>query len=140
MKFLIAATDGDKSLLALAIERARAIFILDDKGVVAADDAVCSGEIAAELDGQICEHSDGGRIKRAIRLDAADPLYSLDKGKPGDLCPPCALSNLSSLGHWQSGESRTYPEDLLELPPFKCRKGFWLVVPGLTDRQDQRGA
>ncbi len=55
------------------------------------------------------------------------------RGQPGDLCPPCAKQNLSSLGHWQGHGGQTYPEALLPLRLFKCRQWLWLVIPGLYE-------
>lgn len=68
-------------------------------------------------------------------LDPAAPTYTIDKGQPGDLCPPCAKQQLAHLGHWQGHGGQQFPDDLLPLRLFKCRMWLWLVVPGLTDDQ-----
>lgn len=68
-----------------------------------------------------------------IPLDADSSTYSADKGQPGDLCPPCALHQIGDLRHWQGYQGQNFPEHLLPLRLFKCRMGFWLVVPGLSD-------
>lgn len=91
------------------------------------------GAVPSELNGQLCEYSNNGRIPDPEPLDKKSQNYSIDKGKPGDLCPPCVLQQLSSLEHWQSYKGKVYPKELLSLRVFKCRKGFWLVIPGLID-------
>ena len=68
-------------------------------------------------------------------LDPADPTYTIDKGNPGNLCPPCAKQQLADFGHWQGYGEQQFPAQLLPLRLFKCRQWFWLVVPGL--RHDQ---
>lgn len=64
-------------------------------------------------------------------LDPADPTYTVDKGQPGDLCPPCAKQQLANLGHWEGHRGQKFPEELKPLRLFKCRQWFWLVIPGL---------
>ncbi len=70
------------------------------------------------------------------RIPDPQPLLpgdSIDKGKSGDLAPPCIKSQLANLGHWQGHQGAQFPEELLPLRLFKCRMGYWLVVPGLLD-------
>ncbi|HEX6292966.1 MAG TPA: hypothetical protein VFZ66_27530 [Herpetosiphonaceae bacterium] len=108
----------------------RALF-LGAGGVTYPDALICSGHIPSVLGGQPCPYSKHGRIPAPQPLDPADPTYSIDKGQPGDLCPPCAKQQLTNLGHWQGHGGQTFPDALLELRLFKCRQWFWLVVPGL---------
>jgi hypothetical protein len=85
--------------------------------------------------GKPCEFSDNGRMPGLVVLHESQPGYSLDKGKSGDLCPACAYQNLSHVRHWQGHGGETFPDDLLDLRLFKCRMGYWLVVPGLTENE-----
>ena len=110
----------------------KALFLSPD-GNIYPDNLICSGVIPAELNGQPCPYSQNGRMPTPVPLKADDETYSIDKGQPGDLCPPCAWQRLSSLGHWQGYKGQSYPEHLLPLRLFKCKMGFWLVVPGLDD-------
>jgi hypothetical protein len=104
-------------------------------GEVNPDNLICSGLIPAELKGKPCPYSINGRLPDLVPLDETDPNYSSDKGKPGDLCPPCAKQQLAHLGHWQGHQQQAFPEDLLPLRLFKCRMWFWLVIPGLHDAE-----
>jgi hypothetical protein len=70
-----------------------------------------------------------------VPLTQDDPHYTIDKGKPGDLCPPCAKQNLAHLGHWQGHGGQEFPAALLPLRLFKCRQWLWFVVPGLTEAE-----
>jgi hypothetical protein len=109
--------------------RPQALFLMRD-GIIP-DELVCSGLLPADLHGNPCPYSDYGRAPAPVPLSAESPNYSIDKGKPGDLCPPCAKQQLGSLGHWQGHVGQTFPRELLELRLFKCRQWFWFVVPGL---------
>jgi|SRR5579859_7499400 len=98
------------------------------------DYLICSGLLCAELGGQPCPRADNGRMPLPIPVSQDEPFYSLDKGRPGDLCPPCCASNLSSLEHWQGHNGQIFPESMLPLRVFKCSVvGAWWVVPGLYD-------
>ena len=112
----------------------RAVFLGQD-GAIYPDTLMCSGIVPADLDGQPCPHAEHGRMPQPQPLDADDPTYTIDKGQPGDFCPPCAKQKLGHLGHWQGHGGQHYPAELLELRLFKCRMWFWLVVPGLRDDQ-----
>lgn len=113
-------------------EQPRALFP-SGKGEMVPDNLVCSGALPTELNGKPCPYSDNGRMPLPRPLDESDPLYSRDKGEPGDLCPPCAKQSLAHLGHWQGHGKQTFPEELLPLRLFKCRMWFWLTVPGLYE-------
>jgi len=110
----------------------RALFPVGD-GSVYPDTLICSGILLAELGGKPCPFSDHGRLPLPRPLDPNDPSYSIDKGKPGDLCPPCAKQQLGNLGHWQGHGAQQFPADLLPLRLFKCRMWLWLVVTDLYD-------
>jgi len=110
----------------------KALFISPD-GKVYPDTLICSGSLPPELQGKPCPYSQNGRLPDPVPLNPDDPGYTPDKGKPGDLCPPCAKQQLAHLGHWQGHGGQSFPEDLLPLRLFKCRMWFWLVVPGLED-------
>ncbi len=110
----------------------KALFLGSD-GNIYPDHQICSGMIPAELNGKPCIYAQEGCIPEPQPLNAEDEYYSVDKGKPGDLCPPCAKHNLSNLGHWQGHGKQTFPEELLPLRLFKCRMWFWLVIPGLYE-------
>lgn len=97
------------------------------------DTLICSGVIPPELNGKPCPYSQNGCIPDPIPLDSDDPLYTIDKGKAGDLCPPCAKQQLGNLRHWQGHAKQYFPEELLSLRLFKCRMWFWFVVMGLYD-------
>jgi hypothetical protein len=114
----------------------RALFPLSDDSIYP-DTLICSGVLPTELCGNPCPFSDSGRFPLPEPLDPNKPDYSIDKGKPGDLCPPCAKQQLGSLGHWQGHGGAQFPVDLLALRLFKCRMWFWLVVPGLYDDAPQ---
>jgi len=108
----------------------KALFLSPD-GNVYPDFLICSGMLPAELGGKLCPFSSQGRIPTPLALDDKDPTYTVDKGQPGDLCPPCAKQQLAHLGHWQGHGKQQFPDELLTLRLFKCRQWFWLVVPGL---------
>ncbi|MGI8502806.1 MAG: hypothetical protein ACR2LR_16975 [Hassallia sp.] len=110
----------------------KALFLSPD-GNVYPDNLICSGIIPAELDGKPCPHSQAGRFPGIKPLNSEDSNYTIDKGKPSDLCPICAKQQLSNLGHWQSNRNQKFPEELRSLRLFKCRMWLWLVVPGLHD-------
>lgn len=80
-------------------------------------------------------YSQNRRLPDPISLDETDPNYSPDKGKQGDLCPPCAKQQLANLGHWQGHGQQTFPKELLPLRLFKCRMWLWLVIAGLHDAE-----
>jgi hypothetical protein len=96
----------------------RALFI-GSTGAIYPDTLVCSGIVPAELDGQPCPHAKDGHMPNLQPLDANDPAYSIDKGQPGDLCPPCAKQQLANLGHWQGHNGQRFPAELLPLRVFK---------------------
>jgi hypothetical protein len=108
----------------------KALFLAPD-GNIYPDTLICSGILPAQLNGQPCPYSQNGRFPDPVPLNPDDPDYSIDKGQPGDLCPPCAKQNLSQLGHWQQNGGQHFPEEIHSLRLFKCRQWFWLVVPGL---------
>jgi hypothetical protein len=110
----------------------KALFISPD-GKVYPDSLICSGVLPGELAGKPCPFSTNGRIPAPQPLSQNELDYTTDKGQPGDLCPPCAKQQLSSLGHWQGYAQQEFPTHLLPLRLFKCRMWFWLVVPGLYD-------
>jgi hypothetical protein len=112
----------------------RALFLSPD-GNIYPDTLICSGIIPAELGGKPCPFSQSGRFPDLQTLNPEDPSYSVDKGQPGDLCPPCAKQQLARLGHWQGHGDQRFPEELLPLRLFKCRMWLWLVVPGLYDAE-----
>jgi len=102
---------------------AKGLFIAPD-GKVYPDTLICSGILPAHLDGKPCPFAQNARLPDPQLLDAEAVGYSIDKGKPGDLCPPCAKQNL--------------PEELLPLRLFKCRQWLWFVVPGLLESDPTR--
>jgi hypothetical protein len=110
----------------------KALFLLSE-GKIYPDTLICSGMVSAELNGKPCPYSQDGRLPDPVLLDATSSHYSPDKGKPGDLCPPCAKQQLANLGHWQGHSQQPFPEELLPLRLFKCRMWLWLVIPGLYD-------
>jgi hypothetical protein len=110
----------------------KALFLRPD-GVVLPDNLVCSGLLVADLGGRPCPYAVDGRIPDPEPLDAQAPTYSVDKGAPGDLCPPCVKQKLGSLAHWQGHRGQQFPEHLLSLRLFKCRMWLWLVVAGLRE-------
>ena len=110
----------------------RALFLSPD-GNIYPDTLICSGVVPPELDGKPCPYSDMGRMPGVITLDPTASNYVIDKGQPGDLCPPCGKQQLASLQHWQGHGRQQFPDELLPLRLFKCRQWFWLVVPGLCD-------
>lgn len=112
----------------------KALFLSPD-GNIYPDMLICSGVIPGELDGKPCPYSQAGRMPDVIPLDPNATNYTIDKGQPGDLCPPCAKQQLSSLGQWQGHGNQQFAVDLLPLRLFKCRQWFWLVVPGLFDSE-----
>ncbi len=110
----------------------KAIFLSPD-GVLLPDHLVCSGQLVPDLEGKPCVYAIDGWMPDPRPLVASDPLYSVDKGAPGDLCPPCAKQKLGALRHWQGHAGQRFPEALLDARLFKCRMWFWLVVPGLSE-------
>ena len=115
----------------------KAFFISPD-GNIYPDQLICSGLIPVELKGKECPYSKNGRIPKPVPLKEDWPDYSIDKGNPGDLCPPCAKQQLSSLGHWESNSTKHFPDHLLPLRLFKCRQWFWFVIPELLNEQPNK--
>lgn len=113
-------------------ESVKALFIAPDGGTYP-DYLVCSGRLLLETNGHSCPYSQNGRVPDAKPLNASDANYSIDKGKPGDLCPPCVKQQLASLEHWETHRGITYPEELKRLRLFKCNQWLWLVIIGLYD-------
>jgi hypothetical protein len=107
-----------------------ALFLSSD-GNIYPDTLICTGILPSELGGKPCPFAVNGHMPDPLPLDPNNPSYTIDKGQPGDLCPPCAKQQLSHLGHWQGHRKQQFPENLLPLRLFKCRQWFWLVVPGL---------
>jgi hypothetical protein len=115
----------------------KALFLLPD-GKIYPDTLICAGVVSGELNGQPCPYSQNGQLPDPVPLDETDADYSRDKGKHGDLCPPCAKQQLAHLGHWQGHGGQVFPEELLSLRLFKCRMWLWLVIPGLDDMEPRR--
>jgi hypothetical protein len=114
-----------------------ALFLSPD-GNIYPDSMICSGTLVAELGGKPCPFSQSGHIPDPLPLNADDPDYTIDKGRPGALCPPCVKQQLAHLGHWQGHGKQSFPQELLPLRLFKCRQWFWLVVPGLRHADPSR--
>jgi hypothetical protein len=112
----------------------QALFI-SANGNTYPDSLICSGILSSELKGRPCPYSANGRIPTPVALRSDDEDYSVNKGQPGNLCPPCAEQQLANLGHWQGYKGQTFPDELSNLRLFKCRQGFWLVIPGLLDSE-----
>src|SRR2546421_1617502 len=108
----------------------KALFLSPD-GNIYPDTFICSGVLPIELGGKPCPYSNNGHLPDPLPLDSDAPNYTVDKGQPGDLCPPCAKQQLGNLGHWQGHGKQQFPDHLLSLRLFKCRQWFWLVVLGL---------
>jgi hypothetical protein len=113
-------------------DQPKALFLASD-GNIYPDRLICSGTLSAELKGKPCPYSQNGRLPDLISLDPDDQTYNMDKGKLGDLCPPCVKQNLYHLGHWQGHRKQQFPEELLPLRLFKCQMWLWLVIPGLYE-------
>ena len=113
-------------------DTSRALFLGAD-GNIYPDTLICSGVLSAVLDGKSCPFSDGGRFPAPFPLDPAEPAYTLHKGRPGELCPPCVKQQFGNPGHWQGHGGQQFPEHLLHLRLFKCRQWLWVVVPGPAD-------
>ena len=62
----------------------KALFLSPD-GKVYPDYLICSGTLPPELNGKSCPYSQNGRLPDPFPLDDADPIFSPDKGQPGDL-------------------------------------------------------
>jgi hypothetical protein len=113
----------------MTIAQTPQVLFLGCGGKVYTEDYICGDGTA----GEVCEYSDKGKFPGLIVLDESQRTYTLDKGKPGDLCPSCAKQNLSDLGYWQGHQDSHYPDELLPLRLFKCRQWVWLVVRGLRE-------
>lgn len=109
--------------------KAKALFIAPD-GNFYPDDLVCSGKLFGG-DGPTCPFAQDGRLPVPQPLDSHASDYTLDKGKDGDLCPPCVKHQLGNLGHWDGHRGQKFPEELKPLRLFKCSRWYWLVVLGL---------
>lgn len=76
---------------------AKALFLSPD-GRIYPDSLICSGIIPAELSGKPCPYAQNGRFPAPVPLDVTHPQYTIDKGNPGELCPPCAKQNWHTWG------------------------------------------
>ncbi len=110
----------------------RALFISAD-GMLYSDSLICSGLLPDKLGGKPCPFAQDRHMPKPRPLDPADPEYDAAKGKPGELCPPCAVLHVGALDDWEEHERLHLPEEVLPLRLFQCRQSFWLVVPGLYD-------
>lgn len=108
-------------------DKAKALFIAPN-GDIFPDYLICSGKLTGS---HACIYSQDGRIPSPEPLDPSATNYSPEKGRPGELCPPCVKQQLASLGHWEGHRGHTYPEELKPLRLFKCSQWLWLVIPGL---------
>lgn len=111
--------------------QAKVLFIAPD-GNVYPDYLVCSGKLLLDMGGEPCPFSKDGHSPEPQPLDVSLPTYSQDKGKHGDMCPPCVKQQLGNLGHWEGHRGQSFPEELKPLRLFKCNKWLWLVVLGLN--------
>lgn len=108
----------------------RALFISAD-GMLYSDSLICSGLLPAKLGGKPCPFAQDKHMPPPRPLDPSDPAYHPAQGRPGELCPPCAVLHLGALDDWEEHERLHLPDDVLPLRLFQCRQAFWLVVPGL---------
>lgn len=115
----------------------RALF-LSAAGQVLADDRVCSGLEAPALGGRPCPHAEGGRMPSLQPIDAGSARRWPERGRAGDLAPPCAAVQLGSLAGWLGARTGGHPDHLLGLRLFRCRQWFLMVVPGLHDGAPDR--
>jgi hypothetical protein len=115
----------------------KALFLSPD-GNIYPDSMICSGVLPAKLNGKPCPFSQSGRIPDPLPLDSNDAGYSIDKGRPGDLCPPCVKQHLAHLGQWASHNQSQFPTELLLLRLWKRLQWFWMVVPGLNHADPMR--
>lgn len=123
----------------------KALFIISG-GKTLPEDAICSGLLArlplvSEDQGSStsCRYYVNDVFPEVKPLDEKDPLYSIDKGNPGDFAPTCAICQHSSLENSQRGSRSEgkFFQELLPLRLFKCRQGLFLVIPGLYDDSPQ---
>lgn len=110
----------------------RALFLSND-GSLYSDTLICSGLLPAKLGGKPCPFAQAKQMPDPQVLNREDPDYASGKGKPGDLCPPCAVMHVGALGEWEGHERYFLPEELLPLRLFLCKQEFWFVVMGLND-------
>lgn len=77
---------------------AKALFLSPD-GNIYADYLICSGIIPAELHKKACPFALNGRVLDPHPLEADADDYTIDKGKPGDFCPPlpCSSAQLTKI-------------------------------------------
>ncbi|QLE46496.1 hypothetical protein FD723_40505 (plasmid) [Nostoc sp. C052] len=123
----------------------KALFVISG-GEIQPENVICSGLLAylplvskEQGSSTSCSYYVNGVFPEIKPLDEKDPLYSIDKGNPGDLAPTCALCQHSSLENSQKGSRSEgkFPQELLPLRLFRCRQGLFLVVPGLYDDSPQ---
>jgi len=105
-------------------------LFLSGDGNVLQEMVVCSGLFPLELGSKPCPYSNEGKFPGVITLQEGD---SIDKGKPGNLCPACAKQSIGSVEHWRGHQGTSYPKELEPLRLFKCKMWFWMVVEGLED-------
>jgi len=115
----------------------RALFISAD-GTLYSDSLICSGLLPARLGGRPCPFSQDRQMPRPQPLDSRDAEHDPGRGKPGDLCPACAVAQIGALDDWEEHERLHLPAEVLPLRLFQCRQGFWLVVPGLYNDDPTR--
>lgn len=115
----------------------RALFLSSD-GTLYSDSLICSGLLPAKLGGKPCPFAHNKHMPKPQPLNSKDDDYELVKGKPGELCPPCAVLHVGALDRWEEHEQYHFAEELLPLRLFQCRQAFWLIVPGLYDDEATR--
>ena len=116
--------------------RAKSLFIAPD-GNFYPDYLVCSGKIS-DNGGSPCPFAQNGHMPDPQPLDPHSPNYSIDKGRSGELCPPCIKQQLGNLGQWDGHRGQLFPEELKPLRLFKCSQWYWLVVLGLRHDNPKR--
>ncbi len=115
----------------------RALFISAD-GMLYSDSLICSGLLPAKLGGKPCPFAQDKHMPKPRPLDPADLEYDPARGKPGELCPPCAVLHAGALDDWEEHERLHLPEEVLPLRLFQCRQAFWLIMPGLYNDEPTR--
>ena len=116
----------------------RALFLFPSKRTYLQEVDICGGLQIADFGGEACPFSLSGRMaqpphsrtKTASKTQLALEIPHL---------PTCVTQKLGSLSDWGRETNVAVPEHVADLPVYKCRQMFLLVIIQSTDRFDFGG-
>jgi hypothetical protein len=127
MKRLVGLLKGVE--MAESHNKPRALFLFPDMDPEP-DYVVCSGLLPSHLKGQACPYSDHGCMPLERGEGETPSSGDHEAGGMLDSVPSCIVLYLGRLRDCKGEEPLRYPEELANMPLFKCKQMFLLVIPG----------